>query len=54
MCVAQKLEPKIAAESVKSVLEELEVGETSVTGGLELWLYRARGQMLVLKLLIYL
>lgn len=30
----EKLEPKIAAESVKSVLEELEVGETSVTGGI--------------------
>lgn len=33
MCVAQKLEPKIAAENVKSVLEDLEVEETSNWGG---------------------
>lgn len=33
MCVAQKLEPKIAAENVKCVLEDLEVDETSNWGG---------------------
>lgn len=50
MYVAQKLEPKIATENVKSVLEDLEVGETSNWGGLELWLCGPHGQMLVLEL----
>lgn len=34
------LEPKIAAENDKSVLEEFEVGEALELGGLELHLYR--------------